>query len=92
MLKQPRSATVVCSPETPAEGGGGGQEEGKKTGGGCCVLNEIKGEDFMRMLKQSENFLRSMKVILRTRMFRSVIDSIIYSNTEVPFKFLFSYS
>ena len=62
MLKQRRSATVLCS-GLPLHG-----SEGKTEG--CCVVNEIKGEDFVRMLKQSESFLKSMKIILRTRMFR----------------------
>lgn len=66
MLKQPRSATVVCSSPT-LPGGGGGTD---RVGGGFCVVNEIKGEDFVRMLKQSDSFLKSMKVIMRTRLFR----------------------
>ncbi|CAM9506087.1 unnamed protein product, partial [Ectocarpus sp. 12 AP-2014] len=65
MLKQPRSATVVCS--SPTLPGGGGTD---RVGGGFCVVNEIKGEDFVRMLKQSGSFLKSMKVIMRTRLFR----------------------
>lgn len=60
MLDQPRSATVVCT----SEGAGRGE--------GLCVLNEIKGGDFMRMLRQSDGFLKSMKVIMRTRLFRWV--------------------
>ncbi|CAN0290272.1 unnamed protein product, partial [Ectocarpus fasciculatus] len=66
MLKQPRSATVVCSSPT-LPGGGDGTD---RVGGGFCVVNEIKGEDFVRMLKQSDSFLKSMKVIMRTRLFR----------------------
>ncbi|CAM9786702.1 unnamed protein product [Ectocarpus sp. 4 AP-2014] len=66
MLKQPRSATVVCSSPT-LPGGGAGMD---RVGGGFCVVNEIKGEDFVRMLKQSDSFLKSMKVIMRTRLFR----------------------
>lgn len=66
MLGQPRSATVLCS-TPPLRGSGSEKDQGA---GGYCVVNEIKGEDFVRMLKQSESFLKSMKVILRTRMFR----------------------
>lgn len=66
MRKQRRSATVVCS-TLPRHGSELDKDQG---GEGFCVVNEIKGEDFMRMLKQSESFLKSMNVILRTRMFR----------------------
>lgn len=58
MLEQPRSATVVCTSEDTG------------CGEGLCVLNEIKGGDFMRMLRQSDGFLKTMKVIMRTRLFR----------------------
>lgn len=68
MLGQPRSATVLCS--TPPLRGSGPEKNRRAETGGLCVVNEIKGEDFVRMLKQSESFLKSMKVILRTRMFR----------------------
>ncbi len=66
MLKQPRSATVLCS-SLPLHDRRGKTQPGA---GGFCVVNEIKGEDFVRMLKQSESFVKSMKIILRTRMFR----------------------
>lgn len=69
MLKQPRSATVLCS-SLPLHDSGGKSRSGA---GDYCVVNEIKGEDFVRMLKQSESFLNSMKIILRTRMFRQDI-------------------
>eukprot|EP00752_Nemacystus_decipiens_P007342 g6568.t1 len=65
MRKQPRSATVVCS-ALPRHG----SERDEEGGEGFCIVNEIKGEDFMSMLKHSESFLKSMNVILRTRLFR----------------------
>lgn len=67
MRTQRRSATVVCSnlPLHESEPDSHGGEE-------FCVVNKIQGEDFMRMLKQSKGFLKSMNVILRTRMFRYV--------------------
>lgn len=75
MLKQPRSATVLCSSSaghasSSASDASRKDEEGAGRGGDFCVVNEIKGEDFVRMLKQSEHFMESMKVILRTRMLR----------------------
>lgn len=66
MRKQRRSATVVCS-TLPRNGS---EPDKDQAGESFCVVNEIKGEDFMRMLEQSESFLKSMNVILRTRMFR----------------------
>ncbi|CBJ31277.1 n/a [Ectocarpus siliculosus] len=78
MLKQPRSATVVCSsPTLPGEGGGT-----DRVPGGFCVVNEIKGEDFVRMLKQSDSFLKSMKVIMRTRLFRRAMLLLTAAGTE----------
>lgn len=71
MLGQPRSATVLCS--TPPLRGSGPEKYRKAETGGLCVVNEIKGEDFVRMLKQSESFLKSMKIVLRTRMFRQAV-------------------
>lgn len=68
MRKQRRSATVVCS-NLPLHGSELVKDQGRES---FCVVNEIKGEEFMRMLKQSESFLKSMNVILRTRMFRRV--------------------
>lgn len=70
MLKQPRSATVLCSPSSARGSASSADSDGKRAPHDICVVNEIKGEDFMRMLKHSEHFLESMKVILRTRMFR----------------------
>ena len=66
MRKQRRSATVVCS-TLPCRGGEPDKDQAEER---FCVVNAIKGEDLMRMLKQSESFLKSMNVILRTRMFR----------------------
>lgn len=79
MLGQPRSATVLCS--TPPLRGSGSEKDGRARG--LCVVNEIKGEDFVRMLKQSESFLKSMKVILRTRLFRQGISSLSMRNIIV---------
>ncbi|CAM9141272.1 unnamed protein product [Choristocarpus tenellus] len=38
--------------------------------GECCIVNEIHGDDFVRMLGHSQNFSHSMHLILRTRLFR----------------------
>eukprot|EP00903_Cladosiphon_okamuranus_P011877 g11156.t3 len=66
MRKGRRSATVVCS-TLPLHGSQTDKDQGEES---FCVVNEIKGQDFMRMQKHSESFLKSMNVILRTRMFR----------------------